>query len=213
MSNNRVTFLAVVATVVGIAAGIIAVASLVTKKGDQGDFGLRGVPGPPGPSVAVGVIAAWPLKQVPANWLICDGGVVSRTDYPELAAVFERVAFPYGAGDGATTFRLPDYRGYFLRGLDNPGTPEGLANRDPEGGTRRVGSPQEHAFAEHSHSLIGGGKAPEIGELERFDVAFASGSARNNAAAQAGHKTLLEGRKETRPMNVAVNWIIYAQNN
>lgn len=44
-------------------------------------------------------------------WLRCDGAVVSRTTY---AALFEKIGTTYGAGDGATTFGLPDMRGRFL---------------------------------------------------------------------------------------------------
>jgi microcystin-dependent protein len=43
-----------------------------------------------------------------AGWLLCDGSAVSRTTY---SALFAAIGTAYGAGDGTTTFSLPDYRG------------------------------------------------------------------------------------------------------
>ena len=48
------------------------------------------------------------------NWLLCDGQAVSRTTYADL---FLLIGENFGAGDGSTTFNVPDYRGKFLRGL------------------------------------------------------------------------------------------------
>ena len=48
------------------------------------------------------------------NWLLCDGQAVSRATYSDL---FTLIGENFGAGDGSTTFNLPDYRGKFLRGL------------------------------------------------------------------------------------------------
>jgi microcystin-dependent protein len=42
------------------------------------------------------------------NWLICDGRAISRTAYPEL---FTTIGTAFGAGDGSTTFNIPDLRG------------------------------------------------------------------------------------------------------
>ena len=44
----------------------------------------------------------------PAGWLRCDGSAVSRTTY---SALFSAISTAFGAGDGSTTFNLPDYRG------------------------------------------------------------------------------------------------------
>jgi microcystin-dependent protein len=50
------------------------------------------------------------------GWLKCNGAAVSRSTY---AVLFAAIGTLYGAGDGTTTFNLPDYRGEFLRGLDD----------------------------------------------------------------------------------------------
>lgn len=56
-----------------------------------------------------------PPDKIPAGWLIENGATISRTTYATLFAV---IGTTYGAGDGATTFNLPDRRGKFVRGLD-----------------------------------------------------------------------------------------------
>lgn len=54
---------------------------------------------------------------IPMGWLAEDGGAVSRTQYP---ALFAAIGTTYGAGDGSTTFNLPDSRGYVDAGIGGP---------------------------------------------------------------------------------------------
>jgi len=49
----------------------------------------------------------------PAGWLLCDGAAVSRSTYSSLFAITSTY---FGAGDGSTTFNLPDFRGLSLVG-------------------------------------------------------------------------------------------------
>jgi hypothetical protein len=60
----------------------------------------------------------------PAGWLLCDGSTISRTTY---AALFDIVGDTYGAGDGSTTFQLPDLRARFPLGADASNWPIGQA--------------------------------------------------------------------------------------
>ena len=52
-------------------------------------------------------------SSVPDGWLLCNGAAVSRTAYATLFAV---IGTAYGAGNGSTTFALPDYRDRVLQG-------------------------------------------------------------------------------------------------
>lgn len=61
------------------------------------------------------IVAGLPVVRLGAGWLACDGALVSRVTY---AALFAAIGVVYGVGDGATTFKLPDLRGEFLRGVD-----------------------------------------------------------------------------------------------
>jgi microcystin-dependent protein len=49
----------------------------------------------------------------PSGWLLCDGAAVSRSTYSDLFAITSTY---FGAGDGTTTFNLPDFRGLSLVG-------------------------------------------------------------------------------------------------
>ena len=62
----------------------------------------------------VGTLKYFAGSTPPANTLACDGSAVSRTTYPEL---FAAIGTTWGAGDGSTTFNLPDFTsvGAFLR--------------------------------------------------------------------------------------------------
>lgn len=60
----------------------------------------------------VGEFKYFGFESVPPHCLACDGSEVSRETYSELFAVFGET---FGAGDGTTTFNLPDFRGAFFR--------------------------------------------------------------------------------------------------
>lgn len=66
----------------------------------------------------VGSVIEYAGTSAPAMWLFCDGSAVSRTTYASLFAV---ISTTYGAGDGSTTFNVPDYRGRVGAGKDNMG--------------------------------------------------------------------------------------------
>lgn len=69
-----------------------------------------------GSEFPVGTIVDFAGSAAPVNWLVCDGSAVSRTTYSQL---FDVIGTFYGAGNGSTTFNLPDSTGkiiYFQRG-------------------------------------------------------------------------------------------------
>ena len=61
-----------------------------------------------GSDVPAGAIAWFAADSIPDGYLKANGANVSRTTY---AALFTDLGTAYGAGDGSTTFTLPDYRG------------------------------------------------------------------------------------------------------
>lgn len=66
----------------------------------------------------VGVVSDFAGATAPVGWQLCYGQAISRTTYAELFTV---IGTTYGAGDGSTTFNLPDLRGTIVAGLDNMG--------------------------------------------------------------------------------------------
>lgn len=76
---------------------------------------------------------------IPNGYLECNGATVSRTTY---ATLFAAIGSTYGAGDGATTFKVPDLRGEFLRGADRGrGVDSGRAVGSAQAATRVSGNP------------------------------------------------------------------------
>ncbi len=67
-------------------------------------------------SIPTGMIAPFAMSSPPTGWLECNGATISRSTY---ATLFAAIGTTYGAGDGSSTFVLPDLRATFIRGFDN----------------------------------------------------------------------------------------------
>jgi hypothetical protein len=128
-----------------------------------------------------GSIVFFASNVAPSGYLIADGATISRTVYGEL---FAAIGTTFGAGDGSTTFKIPDLRGEFVRAWDD--------GRGVDTG-RVFGSAQLDDFKSHTHGLnmgytdldmglTGGGKPPQYGTQQ----------------------TGATGGTETRPRNIAL---------
>lgn len=139
-------------TIVPIGA-LIVPGGIQGVQGVPGTQGVDGQPGPPGIPGAqeVGSIKAWPSVTPPQTWMVMDGSVISRALYPDL---FNLIGTTYGAGDGSTTFGLPDARSRFIVAA---GQGTGLTNRV----LAAVGGEENHVLvtaelASHTHSIATG---------------------------------------------------------
>lgn len=136
----------------------------------------------------VGTIVTIPTDDVPTHCLECNGAIISRSTYAELFAVIGAV---YGAGDGSTTFKIPDLRGEFIRGWDHS------CGVDT---SRAIGTLQTDSFAAHRHDISGiypgilgsSGYIPFAGATETMSTI----------------STTFNGDAETRPRNVAMMYCI-----
>lgn len=111
--------------------------------------------------VPVGAEIAFAGSVAPSGFLFAYGQAISRTTYARLFAV---IGTTYGAGNGTTTFNVPDARGYVYAGKDNMGG--SAANRlttgggGVDGGTLgAVGGVQSQSLVEanipeHDHGAI-----------------------------------------------------------
>jgi microcystin-dependent protein len=88
-----------------------------------------------------GAVMAFARSTAPSGWLKANGAAISRTAY---SALFAAIGTTYGAGDGSTTFNIPDARGEFIRGLDD--------GRGVDSG-RIIGSAQADEIKSHTHSV------------------------------------------------------------
>ncbi len=117
---------------------------------------IRDYNNPPAPIasqrlVPAGSILPYAGATAPDGWLLCYGQAVSRTAYPGL---FAAIGTAFGAGDGSTTFNLPDLRGRVPAGKDNMG---GLAaNRLTAAGSGVAGDTLGAAGGAQTHTLTAG---------------------------------------------------------
>ena len=87
--------------------------------------------------------------NAPTGWLICDGSAISRSTYANLFAV---IGTTYGAGNGSTTFNLPDMRGRTPIGV---GQGSGLTDRslgDSDGEETHILTSSEMPAHNHTFS-------------------------------------------------------------
>ena len=100
-------------------------------------------------SLPTGSIIYLAVEDIPTGYLLCDGSTVSRNSYSNLYAV---LGTKYGAGDGTTTFSIPNLIGRFPEGGSTAGTYKnaGLPNITGTlwGGSRNGNSSVTGAFAQ-----------------------------------------------------------------
>lgn len=152
-----------------------------------------------------GTVAAYAGEGAPTGWLLCDGAEKSREEY---AALFGAIGTAHGSGDDLGTFNLPDYRGRFLRGVDDddvnrdPGRHERSAPRPGGNAGATVGSVQVDAFLAHSH-----GYTRMVGD-NNVDGVDSTTTRSGDHHLQHGLETDSAGGLETRPKNAYVNYTI-----
>lgn len=66
----------------------------------------------------IGAVFDFTADTIPSGWFLCYGQAISRVTYSELFGV---IGVLYGAGDGSSTYNLPDCRGRLAAGRDNMG--------------------------------------------------------------------------------------------
>ena len=127
--------------------------------------GIEGIP--------TGTITPWSQATAPTGFLECAGAAVSRSTY---AALFAVISTTYGAGDGSTTFNLPDLtdkvavhksnnKNFASTGGANTVTPTGNVAGSTANATLSTAQ-----LASHSHTLtkmtpLGPGGASITGQL------------------------------------------------
>jgi len=102
--------------------------------------------------------------SVPSGWLQCDGSAVNRMTYSALYAALGGASSPWGQGDGATTFNLPDLRGRAPHGA-------GAAAGDPTATNHALGT----VFGAEKHKLLKAeGSVPSHGHADTITVTGSS---------------------------------------
>lgn len=150
----------------------------------------------------IGAILAFGGSAAPAGWLLCQGQAISRTTY---AALFAAIGTAFGAGDGSTTFNIPDLREATTKGAGETG--QTVGNHVKSGGLA-VGEFLDDRVQAHTHASPSGSNF------------FITGSA---ASLSGGEAKIYDGSNSTGGMNagrggdttevkaVGVNYIIKAE--
>jgi microcystin-dependent protein len=157
----------------------------------------------------------------PSGWLLCDGSAVSRTTYADL---FAALSTRFGAGNGTTTFNVPDMRGKFALGVATSGTGSTLGGsggtidhvhtgpahtHDP--GTLAVPSGGAHthttgAPSATTASVQNGAGVTSPTDTHTHDIASSGAHTHTVTGATASSGTGNTGTAN--PPFVAVNWIV-----
>ena len=186
-----------------------------------------------GAFIPPGVVHPFAGSTAPSGWLLCNGSEYSQATY---AALYTAIGSTYNTQVNPTTgsawaspsggnFRVPDYRGSFLRGVGTPYAGDAVS----------LGGWQAHKTAKNSLGLSGGSIGGDTGHTHGLDNSFlvnqsnsvgltGSGIAAavnscgnlgmNNTGGSSGHShsftspALGDGDTETRPHNKGVNYII-----
>ena len=155
--------------------------------------------------IPIGGVIDWAGTTLPTGYLYCDGSVISRTTYADL---FTAIGTTFGAGDGSTTFALPDLRGRVSAGKDNmdniAGTGGGDAGRltstskaGVDGDTLGAsGGVQEHLLL-HEESGVPAHTHPYYDRYNINDNIFANGT--------VNRKNTLSGLNTTTSANTAAD--------
>jgi microcystin-dependent protein len=120
-----------------------------------------------GAGVQAGAVFMFPTATAPLGYVKLNGALLSRTTYATLFAFASGTGLlseadwannqqaRFSVGDGSTTFRIPDLRGVFMRGLDEA--------RGLDSG-RAIGSFQDHANVSHTHGISDPGHAHTVSD-------------------------------------------------
>lgn len=157
-------------------------------------------------STPSGAVAFFARNSAPTGWLKANGAAVSRTAY---ASLFAAIGTTFGAGDGATTFNLPDMRGEFPRAWDDSrGVDAGRVF-----GSAQAGQNASHSHTasmtsagEHSHAILRGANTNGGGYNVHTANAAYDGSGFTQSAGSHSHTVTVNdsGGSEARPRNVAL---------
>jgi len=155
------------------------------QKGEVGSTGSTGDKGAAGGGAPVGQIVSWSgsAGSLPTGYFLCDGSAVSRTTYAALYAI---VGTTHGAGNGSSTFNLPDLRDRFVVGASNstgdttyPGVSPGATGGSATDTVNISGSDTVNISVSGStgfEQLQGGGTFVSTGSLNRRHTHTFSGS-------------------------------------
>ena len=108
------------------------------------------------PGFPVGAVIPYSSSTAPTGWFIADGSAVSRTTYLDL---FDLIGTQYGAGNGSTTFNLPNLKGRVPVGYNTGDSDFNVMGETGGAKTHSLtgaeNAAHSHTTPSHSHSFSG----------------------------------------------------------
>lgn len=157
--------------------------------------------------IPTGVILTFGGSTVPEGFLLCNGAAISRTTYAKL---FAAIGTLYGAGDGATTFNLPDMRDRFAEGAGGTysvGTAVEAGLPNIIGSVKSLMSPTSEAWSVSSYTS-GAFTAGNVKKLSS-DIISGSGDTEFDLSFIASLSSSIYGNSTTvQPLSLILNYII-----
>nr|BAR23372.1 phage tail fiber protein [uncultured Mediterranean phage uvMED] len=172
-------------------------------------------------AVPTGSVHMMATTTAPSGYLECDGSAISRTTYADL---FSIIGTTWGAGDGSSTYNIPDLRGEFVRGWDNSkGTDSGRSFASSQSDQNKQ---HNHGVTDpgHGHSINDPGHIHQVqysnsdsgdGVIEESGTGLSGQeptlSATTGIAINLGHTGISinnDGGSEARPRNIAMMYVI-----
>jgi len=168
-------------------------------------------------AVPTGSVHLMASTTVPSGYLKCNGAAVSRTTYADL---FNEIGTAFGAGDGSSTFNVPDLRGEFVRGWDD--------SRGVDSG-RNFATAQGDQNKQHNHSASATSTVSDPGhnhvyiDQQAHNEGYRPWKAGDNDCGQRNKNTsnaftgisvstsvsvANDGGNEARPRNIAMMYVI-----
>lgn len=141
-------------------------------------------------AVPTGSMFQWPTATAPSGYLLCDGAGVDRTVYANLYAIIGTL---YGAGNGSTTFNVPDLRGRFALGKAASGTGSTLAGTGGSIDHTHTGPSHTHTLSgstasdgSHTHTFTTNGEAGGANVAFGADFSAATSNHTHNGTTDSG---------------------------
>lgn len=161
-----------------------------------------------------GAVQLFGMNTAPVGWLACDGLAYSRATF---AALFAAIGTTWGAGDGSSTFNVPDLRGVFPRGWDNgkgldPARVFASYAADMLAAHTHIQDAHSHTVTDpgHAHGIVGG-IFPASGGGNNVTSTFATTTAIATTGITIADQTAtnqMTGGVETAPKNIALLFAI-----
>lgn len=111
------------------------------------------------PIIPAGIVWEYLGATAPSGWLLADGSAVSRAQYPDL---FKAIGTQHGAGNGNTTFNLPNRKG--RAGVGRDGGQSEFATLGQTGGSKSTTAFHTHDMGSHQHARTAGGASAGTGD-------------------------------------------------